>query len=311
MAHGPYNSTTIGETKLDGLLSSYNSPIGSGTNLNATLAEEFINLRLFNNSAFVQIPYQSDSTGAAASLDAGTKLFFEYGSTGSDTLDFSTNGAKSVIVLGASAAMNFNDMGSTGDKGDVIVGSDVNQYIQVDQGNNFVVAGSAQTVLQGGSGKDTLVGGGHTSMTAGSGAESLVGGATKSSSDTLVGGSGADTMSVLKGDNLIVTGSGTDSIYSADKGSGGGIGGDSISLTGGGNAGVTIGAGAATDSVYFGGSTGSDSITTSGNVDVLVQSTELLSSIDTKGTTTTLSFKDGQTLTYSGSGHVTVNFNGF
>jgi Ca2+-binding RTX toxin-like protein len=310
MALGPYNSATIGETKLDNLLSSYNAAIGSGTDLNATLAEEFINLRLFQDSLFVKVPYQSDTMASATSLTAGTHLFFEYGSTGSDTLDFTTNGDKSVIVLGASAAMNFDDLGSTGDKGDVIVGSDVNQFIEVTQGNNFVVAGDAQSFLQGGSGKDTLVGGGHTSIMAGSGAESLVGGASKSSSDTLVGGAGADTMSVTKGDNVIVSGSGTDSIYSADKGVGG-TGGDSISLVGGGSANVSIGAGGATDSVYFGGTTGDDSIVAKGTVDVLVQSTEVLTKVDTAGGTTTLSFKDGQTLTYSGSGHVTVNFNGF
>jgi Ca2+-binding RTX toxin-like protein len=175
-------------------------------------------------------------------------------------------------------------------------------------GFDTLLAGSGNDVLTGGQGQVSMVGGGLTSMTAGAGAATMMGGFSVTSMDTLVGGQGADFIKVKHGDNVIVAGSGNDTIKSFDKGTGGGSGGDMISLTGGGNAVVNILGGPATDTVTFGGTTGSDTINAAGSVEIQVQNTEHLTHIDSSGGVTTLQFQDGQTLTYSGSGHVTLTF---
>jgi Ca2+-binding RTX toxin-like protein len=313
MALGAYSSNLINEVTLDALLKAYNSQVKTDTVGSAVRNE--INLKLFQNNPTLTTRYQHDSSSGLVATDsvaaaAGDKLFFEYANNGSNPLEFTTALASTVIVLGKDDAVNFVDNGpKTGaDKGDIIVGGNANQIISVVSGNNTVLAGSGLDNLYGGSGKDSLVGGGKTAVYAGVGAQTLVGGNSASAADTLTGSSGADFFSVKAGSNFIVAGSGNSTIVSGDNGTGGHNGGDSISLLNGGNSLVKIGAGQATDSVLFGGSAGNDTIDAKGNVDVQIQHGEVLTGIDTKAGTTTLTFGTDHHLVYSGAGHVTITF---
>jgi hypothetical protein len=324
MALGPYNHPgTIGETALDHLLSQYNALLSTPFGVSVT---DSINSALFPTGAG-KIPYQSDtSTGGVVTLAPNTHVFLEYGNTGSSSIDFNTNGAPALIVLGATNSMNFVDNGSSTDVGDTIVGSgSASQYIAVSQGANLVIAGidsmgvgGLDTLVAGSNSTsdDSLYGSGRTLMEGSSaGNVHMLGGIYATAHDTLMGGSGTDRMKVKAGENTIVAGSGADTITSLDRGNNG-TGGDMISLTAGGTAVVNIGTvntvGGATDTVVFGGTMGNDTINAHGNVVIDVQSSESLTGIsqtDVGGTvTTTLSFADNQTLTYSGSGNVTLHF---
>jgi hypothetical protein len=301
-------------------LKQYNTAIAG--NKFAAQAVSEINSTLFQNVPTNTTKFQFNTTnGLTDSIDGaqkGSKLFFEYGNNGASTMDFTTAGKSAVIVLGPTDAVKFLDQGSAGDKGDIIIGSNADQWIGVTQGNNLLVAGAGHSTLVGGAGDDTLVGGGLSELRAGSGAgnQSLEGGAKFSASDTLYGGtgSGTDILKVFKGDNSIYSGSNNETIISGDKGNGvsdgsGGIsGGDNISLTGGGNDLVKIGGGKATDTVTYNG-VGHDTITNTGKVDIEIQHGVTLDSITTAGGNTILTFAgSNNTLEYTGTGSVTVHF---
>jgi hypothetical protein len=319
MALGPYNHPgLISEAALDNLLAQYNMLMQTPFGLSVT---DSINSALFGGPEKApvgpsRIPYQSDSSsGGNVSLDAGTHVFLEYGNTGASTIDFSTNGAPALIVIGASNSMNFTDLGSTGDAGDTIIGSDAtNQVIAVTQGANLVIAGTGKDVIRAGSttaSNDSLYAGGQTTIYAGTAGEvHMRGGFYPTSTDSLVGGTGTDYMKVKYGDNFMVAGSGNDTITSLDRGNNG-TGGDNISLLAGGNALVNIGTvsavGTATDTVTFGGDKGDDTINALGSVHIDIASTEQLDNIGVVDGVTTLTFDDGQHLVYSG-GSVTLTF---
>jgi len=314
MAVGPYAFPgEIGEHKLDNLLATYNqvvSSTGGVANLWSQEIDAVVNASLFADTP--RVPYQSDSsTGGNVSLTGGINLFLEYGSTGSNTIDFTTNGESAVVVLGPSNSLNFDDKGSSGDTGDVIVGSNAAQNIWIDAANtgkNTVVAGSGRDNIYGGSVGDRLIGGGNSSLTAGTGKETLIAGFYTTSKDTLVGGSGADVLKTKFGSNLIVAGSGAETIKSGMNtvGAGPDYAGavkDSISLTNGGAASVSI-AENANDSVTYSGG-GNDTLSVTGSADVTIHDT--LTGISSAGGVTTLTFADG-TLSYEGTGSITLHF---
>jgi Ca2+-binding RTX toxin-like protein len=308
MALGPYaHPGQIGEARLDSLLTQYNTLLNLPQGVNIL---ESINSALFPMGG--RVNYQSDSsTGGTVALNSHTPILFESGTTGSNTIDFQSNGVSALIVLQASNSMNFNDAG--GGPGDTIIGSSgANQYIKVNSGDNVIVSGNGKSTLVAGAGNDSLYAGhkSHDLMEARNGSTFMRGGFSASSTDTLVGGSGSDTIKVKFGNNVINAGSGAETIISFDNGSGSSTGpnGDSISLTGNGTDLVNIKAGTAMDTVVFGGTMGNDTIQTAGAVTVDIASSEKLTGIDETNGVTTLSFADNQTLTYSGAGHVTLNF---
>jgi len=229
------------------------------------------------------------------------------GGSGDDTL---VGGGDSSLVAGSGEHVRLKG-GMRFGAHDTLIGGSGQDTIRVFQGDNSLVAGLGPSTLYGGTGSDTLIGGGHSSLDGGTGNDSMVGGATTSSSDTIRAHGAFDIISVTAGNNFIISSSGEDSIYSGDVGSGNGSGGDTIKLIHGGNADVTIGSGPGTDTVLFGGTQGDDNIKTQGAVDVWINSSEQLSSESYSGGSLTLSFQDGQNLTISGPGHVTITFNGF
>lgn len=316
MALGPYNHPgTIGEAALDKLLAQYNSLVSTPFGVSLT---DSINSALYPSGG--KIAYQSDSSsGGAVQLNSGTNVFLEYGNS-TAPIDLSTNSSSALIVLGATNSMDFTDLGSTADKGDTIIGSDgANQTISLTQGANLVIAGTGMDSITAGStssSNDSIYAGGMTTVNGGTaGLVHMLGGIYPTSTDSLVGGTGTDLMKVKFGDNTIVAGSGSDTITSLDRGDNG-KGGDQISLTSGGNAVVNIGTanavGSATDTVTFGGSKGDDTINAHGAVQIDIASSELTGGFNESvtGGVTVLSFSDGQTLTYSGSGSVTLHFGG-
>lgn len=133
----------------------------------------------------------------------------------------------------------------------IVAGTGSGQILGVADGHNVLygtqigatVASAVRNILWGGAGTDTLYGGGHSEIHAGRGTESLAGGLWTGSSDTLVAGSGLDTLSASAGNNLII-GYNTDNIENISDSSKGKVWqtGSNTILTGSGN-----------DTVYGGG----------------------------------------------------------
>jgi len=336
MATGPY---TITEGQLDKLLSTDNTVFKTAPTQGSAITN-VLNSGFYQFKAGLALQEQVDTSGMSATMASGTKIASE-NPTASSTMDFTSNKQSDLILINASAGANVNldDLGNTSDPGDYIVdlGSN-NDYIKVERGSNFLLAGQGKTTLDGSnnSGDDTMWGGGQSSLVAGSGNDILKGGLSTlgSSQDTLIGGSGHDALTVFHGNNSllagtgfntltggtgedtlsdtlvtggfssIVAGSGTSTINSGDYGHG-----DTINLTHGGSSFVSISGGSATDSVSFGGTAGSDTIVANGAVAISVAASESLKSISEVNGVTTLKFTDGQALTYSGTGNVTIKFN--
>ena len=217
------------------LLSGLNNTIGHISPFNnAALAA--INFRINGNSPVHNALTQYDTVGVNSTLLSGNQIFVEE-SPGSSTISLVTNGAAAEVILNPAAAINFTDLGSQGDAGDVIVGSNTNgEKITVTQGANYVFAGSGANTIQGGTGADTLWGGGQSVLEGGTGNnQRLNGGFTTSAQDTLIGGSGTETLWVGYGNDSLQGGSGANTIYS-------GVSGDDT-ITGGGHSDI-IGRGA-------------------------------------------------------------------
>ena len=174
--------------------------------------------------------------------------------------------------------------------------------LNVTTGQNLLSAGSGLNTLWGGAGMDTLYGGGLSELHAGQGAQMLFGGLTSSADDTLYGwvGSapaGRETLTTFHGDNSIVAGSQKEVIGTGD-------GADTVTALLGGHHTITAG-GALT--VDFGGAHGHDTVNGAANAVAIDVMGENKIGKHVQGGATTLFFKDGQTLTYSGS-NVTVTF---
>jgi hypothetical protein len=304
---------------LNAEIASYNSTAAAGE---ANLLKTVDNL-LFPPA---KIPYEKDTVGFSQTLPTTLSLLFELQKAKSaHTISVSSDGGQKVIVLGRGNA-TLTDQGDDNflDKGDVIVaGSGHYSLTASPTDDDTLYAGALQSTLMGGAGADKLYGGGKTDDQAGIGANSLYGGLRNTAHDTLLGSTGHDLLSVSHGANLLSAGSGLNTLYGGtghDTLFGGGsssivagagfnrvitaAGKDTVVLTHGGDAHVTAAAGTLVD---FGGKSGNDTVNAGGNNVVVDIVHEHLKHQHTAGSTTTYTFKDGQTLVVSGS-NTTVNF---
>ncbi len=146
------------------------------------------------------------------------------GGTGTDTVDYSESGVAVKVRLdqdyGESRYDNSFDDTLTGIEN--VTGSDYDDYIKGDSGDNLFEGGAGDDTLIGGSGADMLYGGDDDdTVKGGSGADLLYGG---EGLDTIEGGGGNDYIYGEEGDDDILGGGGHDIIV-------GGLGDDT--LTGG------------------------------------------------------------------------------
>ena len=146
------------------------------------------------------------------------------GGSGTDTVDYSESGVAVKVRLdqdyGESRYDNTFDDTLTGIEN--VTGSDYDDYIKGDSGDNLFEGGAGDDTLVGGSGADMLYGGDDDdTVKGGSGADLLYGG---DGLDTIEGGGGNDYIYGDEGDDVILGGGGHDIIV-------GGLGDDT--LTGG------------------------------------------------------------------------------
>ncbi|WP_417499709.1 calcium-binding protein [Methylophaga sp.] len=85
---------------------------------------------------------------------------------------------------------------------DVVVGNDLDNYIEGVGGDDFIYAGNGNDIVLGGTGDDILLGG--------QGDDVLLG---EDGDDLILGGSGIDTIDGGEGDDIILGGSGNDTIF--------------------------------------------------------------------------------------------------
>jgi Ca2+-binding RTX toxin-like protein len=207
---------------------------------------------------------------------------------------------------------------------DTLVGGAGREALHVTSGNNLLIGGSGANTLYGGSGFDTLVGGGDSrlvgAMGLGAGNTSMVGGLAAGAHDTLVGGSGDDTLKVTYGSDRLVGGSGYSTLYGGfgdDTLVGGAYAGSHVDMIAG-DGNQTLRAGAGSDSIQAGagndsittGLTGNDTITAgTGTAAVYSAQTapETVAPSATLTGYTEITFTDGQTLTVKG---LQVDFTG-
>lgn len=306
--------TKITKPILNADISSFNSTAAAGE---ANLLKTVDNL-LFPPA---KIPYEKDTVGFSQTLPTTLSLLFEVQKAGTNhTISVSSDGGQKVVLLGRENA-TLTDQGNNSflDQGDIIIGGSGHNSITASAtDNDTIYAGGATSTVVGGAGSDKLYGGGKTEVKAGTGANSLYGGFRSTSHDVLVGSTGHDLLSVTHGTNLLSAGSGLNTLYGGtghDTLLGGGsssivagsglnkimtaAGADTVVLTHGGSAKVTAAAGTVVD---FGGKAGSDTVLAGvNNVTIDISSKEHIKSTHIAGGTTTVHFKDGQTLVYSGS----------
>jgi hypothetical protein len=117
-----------------------------------------------------------------------------------------------VVIAAGDQADIVTDYNS-GTKADTLLGGGGNEYLSSIVGNNSLVGGTGANTLHGGFQDDTLVGGGDSKLVAGDGNQDLIGGTIAGATDTLVGGTGHDTLTVTQGDNRLVAGSGGNTLF--------------------------------------------------------------------------------------------------
>lgn len=184
------------------------------------------------------------------------------------------------IVIAATSGNNYIDITSSGNMpgdtvvagsgSDTIVGNGGNSLLVGGSGNTYIGSGGGRDTLVGGSGNNTLVAGGQSVVEAGRGVAAITAGQFTSSHDTIYAGSGLDTITLKKGDNVvhgpstyglatIKAGSGQDTIF-------GGAGAETV--VGGAKTTVHLGTGQTTlqvdktanDTIYGGANSGSLSL---------------------------------------------------
>lgn len=238
---------------------------------------------------------QASSTGDDT-LYAGANHTTLRGGGGVDKL---VGGGQSSVVAGAGDDTLFGGLRFSARNS--LYGGIGNDLLSVKAGNNLLSAGLGLNTLWGGAGSDTLYGGGQSALHAGQGSQKLFGGLTASASDTLYGATsgpaGPETLTTFQGDNSIVAGIGMETIHT-------GNGSDTVTATTGGHHTINAGGDLLVD---FGGTHGLDTVRGFSNAVTIDVINEQKAGKQHHGASTILFFKDGQTLTYSGS-DVTVTF---
>ncbi len=200
-----------------------------------------------------------------SSMVAGTGHNTLYGGSGSDTL---VGGGHTVIHAGTGNETIYADSSDAAARDTVYSGSG-SDLMYGGAGNTVFRAGAGLNTIIGAGGNDTMYGGAHTSMEAGTGNATLHGGYVATAETTMVGGSGNDLMGALLGKNEFYTGSGNDTIWT----------------------------GAGHDTVYA-GATGDATIHGGANASLHIENTTTVVIDTTKGGMTTLTFANGQVLSY-------------
>lgn len=283
------------------------------------------------------IGVETESVGGFYTMPSGDNFFLDTGLSNSMILA-SQHGFK-VIAAGDGG----NSILDQGPGGDTLIGGAGADKLQVTQGDNVLIGGGGLSTLAGGTGHDFMPGGatffdgGHSDH--GRGGDRGDGGDHRDGhghgddhggwdghghgddhkgqtfpSDTLIGGSGNDLISVSHGDNWIYAGTGHDTIYAGDgcdKIFGSTIAGatnamDTIYL---GTGDTTITGGAAGAATIYAGTHGDDTIFGSAGGQQLdlytQQSSHGVKSTTVSGGVTTITFKDHQTLALE---NVTIHF---
>jgi Ca2+-binding RTX toxin-like protein len=284
-----------------------------------------------------KIGVETESSSGAYTVSAGDRLFFDVGKSNHMTL---TTSGRTIVAAGDGSTSILDQ----GPGGDTLIGGTGAENLQVSHGDNRLLAGAGENTLVGGAGHDILIGGGSSLLEAGSGGSMLLGGLTHQTgmrggdfggdgddssrgrygwfrggdgssgggaggghqvpSDTLMGGSGADLLTVAHGNNVLIAGGGHDTLFGGDGNDTlyGGSGHDTIN--------VAVG-----DEVIFGG-TGHDTVNvgSTGNdviyggaattVHVDQSSHSIKHEVDVHGVTT-ITFSNHQVLTLS---KVTIDF---
>ncbi len=226
------------------------------------------NYRIFGNDPVLFQNVQNDSAGGNVTLAAGNRIFTEHGAV---SVTLTTNGEAAAIVMNSMGDPTLTVLGSVGDAGDVIYGDNANgEVITVTQGANYVFAGSGSTTLQAGSGADTMWGGGNSVVKGGTGDnQRLSGGFSIGAHDTLIGGSGTETLWTGYGDNSMVAGSGSQTLYSGIVGNDSMVGGGkSDMIERGANVTMWGGANSSAMDTMTGGSGFDSMVTTAGTTDI-------------------------------------------
>lgn len=180
---------------------------------------------------------------------------------------------------------------SHGVHGDTLIGGDGAMSLKVDSGNNVLIGGTGLNTLYGGTGNDTMYGGGQSSLVAGSGNDVLRGGRLVGAHDTLVGGSGRDSLTSVVGNTLMVAGAGPTTLQ-------GGSGSDT--MYGGGH--TLMFAGTGNDTLYAAGAD-SNAATLYGGVSGNIGARDTLNGGPGNDS---LVGGSGSTTFYSGRGHSTL-----
>ena len=130
------------------------------------------------------------------------------GGAGVDTLDVSGAAQRAVVDLNAGTARGLGT--DTVSNIENVIGSDGNDVLRGDGGNNQFIAGAGHDRLNGRNGNDVIDGGeGNDRINGGSGADTLDGG---EGNDRLNGGSGSDVLADGAGNDRVNGGNGNDTV---------------------------------------------------------------------------------------------------
>jgi serralysin len=158
-------------------------------------------------------------------------------SSGTDTIDVSTNGSNQRLDLRPEAISDINGLtgnliiargtvienGTTGSGDDVIIGNDANNLLRGGGGSDTIYGSVGSDTLTGGTGNDSLYGGSWGDLLGGEGGNDLVDGQAGHDvlygswgSDTLLGGDGNDTLYGGSWGDLLGGDGGNDLVYGQD-----------------------------------------------------------------------------------------------
>jgi hypothetical protein len=220
-------SWTLGPTQLSGL--SFTAPTGTSGNFNLTVTSTAIETDGSQASSSANLSLAISAAPSQVLSTSGTNVVLQ-GGAGNDTL--TSTGSLDTLIGGSGTTTLISDVAEN----TLIAGSGLTiasytgSRLTVDLSANMTmhyadtdtlvgitvasIAGGQANTLIAGSGKDTLSSNGvNDRLIAGSGAAEVL--SSSGYFDVLIGGSGADTLSSTGSNNTLVAGSGMDTLWSS------------------------------------------------------------------------------------------------